>query len=88
MTVAGFSPFRHLIHGVTALLWVGVWFGHFYLGTVGTEGTLEGMTTGYVDENWAEQHHNLWLEEVKRGGADTGKAEAEPAKPGAGEQPA
>ena len=80
----------NIVHGVTALLWVGVWFGHLYLGTIGTEGTLEGMTTGYVDENWAKQHHNLWYDEVRRGGADTRKADAGTAKPGAGagEQPA
>jgi len=32
---------------------------------VGTEGSLEAMTTGYVDETWAKEHHNLWYEEVK-----------------------
>ena len=40
-------------------------FGHIYIGTLGTEGALEGMTTGYVDETWAKEHHNLWYEEVK-----------------------
>jgi len=28
---------------------------------VGTQGTLEGMTRGDVDLNWARQHHDLWL---------------------------
>jgi hypothetical protein len=26
------------------------------------------MTTGYVDENWAKQHHDLWYAEVKERG--------------------
>ena len=25
------------------------------------------MTTGYVDENWAKLHHDLWYDEVARG---------------------
>ncbi len=62
----------NLVHGVGALLWIGLWFGHAYIGTVGTEGALEGMTTGYVDENWAKQHHNLWYDDVKSG--DQGKS--------------
>jgi formate dehydrogenase subunit gamma len=55
----------NMVHSVGAMAWIALWFGHAYIGTVGTEGALEGMTTGYVDENWAHQHHNLWLDEVK-----------------------
>ena len=62
-----------VIHGVAALLWIGFWMGHAYIGTVGTEGALEGMTTGYVDANWAKQHHDRWYEEV----ADTAEPAAE-----------
>ncbi len=51
------------IHSVAAILWIGFFFGHAYIGTLGTEGALEGMTTGRVDVNWAKQHHDLWLEE-------------------------
>jgi formate dehydrogenase subunit gamma len=41
--------------------------GHIYLGTLGTEGALQGMRTGYVDETWAKEHHELWYEDVKAG---------------------
>jgi formate dehydrogenase subunit gamma len=40
---------------------------HIYLGSIGTEGTYQGMKTGYVDENWAKHHHELWLDDVKSG---------------------
>lgn len=50
-------------HAIAAILWIGLFFGHAFIGTVGTEGALEGMTTGRVDVNWARQHHDLWLEE-------------------------
>jgi formate dehydrogenase subunit gamma len=56
----------NLIHAALSIVWIGVALGHIYLGTVGTEGTLEGMTTGYVSEEWARQHHNLWLEEARQ----------------------
>ena len=78
----------NIIHGISALVWVGVWFGHAYLGTVGTEGTLEGMTSGYVDANWAEQHHDLWYEEVRRGGGEAAPAAGTGGAAGTGEQPA
>lgn len=55
----------NLIHGVGALGLTAVALGHIYIGTIGSEGSLEGMTTGYVDETWAKDHHNLWYEEVK-----------------------
>ncbi|AVI62286.1 formate dehydrogenase subunit gamma [Halomonas sp. GFAJ-1] len=55
----------NIIHAVGALGLTAVALGHIYIGTVGTEGSLEAMTTGYVDEAWAKEHHNLWYEEVK-----------------------
>lgn len=54
-----------LVHGLAALGFVGFAIGHIYLGTVGTEGTLEGMTTGDVDENWARAHHDLWFAQIE-----------------------
>ena len=60
-----------LIHVVAAGAWVTVAIGHIYIGTAGTEGAFEGMATGYVSEEWAKQHHDLWYEDVaKKAGAD------------------
>ncbi len=55
----------HQIHAIAAIVWIVVFFGHAYIGTIGTEGALEGMTTGRVSVEWAKQHHDLWYEEVK-----------------------
>ena len=52
--------------------------GHIYIGTIGMEGAFEAMGDGTVDENWAKQHHALWLEEEK---ARTGPPSATPATP-------
>lgn len=50
----------NLAHVVAALLFIAFAIGHVYLGTIGMEGALEGMTRGTVDENWAKEHHDLW----------------------------
>ena len=55
----------NIIHGISSLALIAGSIGHIYLGTIGNEGTLEGMITGEVDEGWAKQHHGLWFDEVK-----------------------
>lgn len=53
----------HVIHASVALLFVAASFGHIYTGTIGAEGTFEGMWRGSVDAAWAQQHEDLWYEE-------------------------
>lgn len=77
----------NLIHAVLSIAWIALAFGHAYIGTGGTEGALEGMTTGYVSEEWAKQHHDLWYEEVKARGDETPTRE-EPAPGGPAHGPA
>ena len=62
------------IHGIVAALFIAVMLGHIYIGTIGMEGAFEAMGEGTVDENWAKQHHALWLEEEKRKSAPAGVA--------------
>ena len=52
-----------------AVLLVAGLFGHIYVGTAGMEASLESMTTGYVDVNWARQHHDQWAEACEAEGA-------------------
>ena len=63
-----------IVHGAAAVLFIAGSFGHIYIGTLGTEGSLESMTTGYVDANWAKGHHDRWYAEVagQPAPADTG----------------
>jgi len=53
----------HVVHASAAIVLIAVSFGHMYLATAGTEGTSEGMKTGYVDIKWAEVHHDRWARE-------------------------
>jgi formate dehydrogenase subunit gamma len=57
----------NVIHAIAALLFMAGSFAHIYLGTIGMEGAYRGMREGYVDEEWAREHHALWYEEVKQG---------------------
>jgi len=54
-----------IVHSVFALMFVCLAVGHIYIGTIGMEGALDAMRSGYVDETWAREHHELWLEEQK-----------------------
>ena len=64
-TVRETMQFWHIVHLCSGLFVIGVALGHMYLGSIGTEGVLEGMVHGEVDEGFAKQHHSVWYEEVK-----------------------
>ncbi len=74
-----------ILHAVAALLVIAVAIGHIYLGSIGVEGALEGMTEGTVDENWAREHHDLWAEKVMQKMAENEPKGATKPAPGAAE---
>ena len=63
----GDMQIAHMIHSVAALLMMTLFLGHIYLGTIGTKGAYNGMRTGYVDEGYAREHHELWYDDIKAG---------------------
>ena len=75
-TVRETMQFWHIVHLCSGLFVIGVALGHMYLGSIGTEGVLEGMVHGEVDEGFAKQHHSVWYEEVK---GDASASESAPA---------
>ena len=44
-----------------------MFIGHIYIGTIGMKGAYGAMRTGYVDEGWAKEHHELWYDDVRAG---------------------
>lgn len=54
-----------LWHSIVALALIVVIIAHIYIGTIGMEGAFDAMGTGEVDENWAREHHSVWVEEMK-----------------------
>lgn len=69
--------FYQTIHALTAAVLSAIIIAHIYIGSVGMEGAFDAMGTGEVDENWAKEHHSLWVEEVK---GQSGGAKAHPAE--------
>ncbi|MDX1375668.1 MAG: formate dehydrogenase subunit gamma [Burkholderiales bacterium] len=72
----------HVVHSVSGILFMALSLGHIYVGTIGIEGSYQAMRTGYVDESWAREHHELWYDEAKKQGANR------PAPGGGGAVPA
>ena len=69
----------NIVHIAGAMIMIFLASFHIYLGTIGTKGAYEGMRTGYVDETWAREHHQLWYEDVKAGKARQQFADDAPA---------
>lgn len=71
--VPGLAYFRsdmqiaHMIHLAAAVVMMAMFMGHIYMGTIGMSGAYKAMRTGYVDETWAREHHELWYDDIKAG---------------------
>ena len=74
----------NVIHAIAGVLVIGFSLGHIYMGTIGVEGAYQNMRTGYTDETWAKEHHELWYNDIKSGKSaqkPMGAAGAAQAKP-------
>ncbi len=67
------AQIMHVIHAISAILWIAIFIGHAYIGTIGSEGSIDAMSKGHVSVEWAKQHHDIWYEQVK----DTHEVEGE-----------
>ena len=56
-----------MVHSAAAMVMLAMFAGHIYMGTIGMKGAYKAMRTGYVDEAWAKEHHELWFDDVKAG---------------------
>lgn len=56
-----------IVHVVAAVFAASMILGHIYLGTLGMAGAYQAMRTGYVDDAWARQHHDLWYDDIQSG---------------------
>ena len=59
-----------LLHASASLVLIALIIAHIYIGTIGMEGAVEAMWTGSVDENWAREHHSLWVEDLAKQDAE------------------
>lgn len=65
--VRGTMQIAHMIHAGFAMLLMAGLAGHIYMGTIGMKDAYKAMRTGYVDESWAHEQHELWYDDVKAG---------------------
>jgi formate dehydrogenase subunit gamma len=72
----------NIVHGTATVLMMALFLGHIYIGTIGMKGAYDSMRTGYVDEAWAREHHELWYRDIAAGKIPA-KRSAEPLPPGA-----
>lgn len=78
----GDMQIAHMIHAVAAVLMMALFLGHIYMGTLGMKDAYKAMKTGYVDEAWAREHHELWYDDIKAGKIPAQRTQ--PAKPADG----
>lgn len=56
--------YAQLWHAIVSFVLLAIIFAHIYIGTVGMEGAYDAMGSGEVEEQWAREHHSLWVEDV------------------------
>jgi hypothetical protein len=57
----------HMIHAIAAVLMIAMFLGHIYIGTIGMRGAYRAMRDGYVDDEWAAEHHEIWYDDIRDG---------------------
>jgi len=53
-----------LVHPIAALLTIGGFIIHVYMGTAVVRGGFTSVIRGEVSEDWARMHHRLWLARI------------------------
>ena len=56
--------YAQLWHAMVSFVLIAIIFAHIYIGSVGMEGAFDAMGKGEVEEQWAREHHSLWVDEV------------------------
>ncbi len=65
--------YSQLWHAIVSFALMAIILAHIYIGSVGMEGAYDAMGSGLVEEQWAREHHSLWVEEVEEKEAGTPK---------------
>jgi len=71
----------HMVHAAATCLMMAMFMGHIYMGTIGMRGAYSAMRTGYVDETWAKEHHELWYNDIQAGKIPAQRSAAPAAAP-------
>ncbi len=66
LTVLQEMQFAQVWHAIVGVILTAVIIAHIYIGTIGMEGAFDAMGSGEVDENWAREHHNIWVRQLEK----------------------
>lgn len=80
MTALQENQWAQLWHAVLGLIVTAIIIAHIYIGSLGMEGAFDAVSTGQVDENWAREHHSLWVAEVTGEAPPSAPMERHPAE--------
>ncbi|QWE17994.1 formate dehydrogenase subunit gamma [Polynucleobacter corsicus] len=64
--IRGTMQLANIVHSTASILMTTMAMGHIYIGSIGMQGSLDGMKTGYVDGTWAKEHHEIWYNKVNK----------------------
>ncbi|MEM1073573.1 MAG: formate dehydrogenase subunit gamma [Pseudomonadota bacterium] len=64
--------YAQLWHAVVSFVLMAIIIAHIYIGSVGMEGAYDAMGSGQVEEQWAREHHSLWVKDVESKSATAG----------------
>ncbi len=56
-----------LVHPIAALLTIGLFMIHVYMGTAAERGAFGSVIRGDVSPSWAKKHHRVWYEQIVKG---------------------
>jgi formate dehydrogenase subunit gamma len=73
----------HIVHAIASVLMITMFLVHIYMGSIGMKGAYAAMRTGYVDEGWAQAHHELWYDDIKAGKIPAQRSQPRPCGLGA-----
>lgn len=76
-------PIVVFLHSAAALVTIGAFMIHIYMGIFFVSGGLRGIMFGRVPVAWARAHHRLWLDKLQRD--DRSRGSSTGARPGAGD---
>ena len=55
--------FAQIWHTIVALAMIVIIIAHIYIGSLGMEGAFDAMGSGMVDRHWAEEHHDIEVQD-------------------------
>jgi formate dehydrogenase subunit gamma len=59
-----------IVHPSAALLTIGLFMIHVYMGTAAERGAFGSVIRGDVSRAWALKHHRLWFEQILRSASE------------------